>query len=88
MLNGSPRRLFPTTGSELVTAAHTAPAAGLDDYKDNDENSEGNEPSADPQRLARECHVVTPFRLAIRRSRGIGCESCLRGQEPFPWAEW
>ena len=49
MLNGSPRPLVLTIGSELVAAAAIAPA-GID--KDNDENGEGNEPATDPERLA------------------------------------
>jgi hypothetical protein len=51
LLNGSPRRLVLTTGSELVAAAAIAPA-GIDKDKDNDENGEGNEPATDPERLA------------------------------------
>jgi hypothetical protein len=47
-------------GGSLVAAATTP--AGIDEDQDNDQNSEGNETSADPERLARKCHVLTPFR--------------------------
>jgi hypothetical protein len=39
-------------GIELVAAAATTAPAGIDENEDNDENSEGNEACADPQRLA------------------------------------
>jgi hypothetical protein len=45
--------------SQLVAAA--TPPAGVDEDEDNDENSEGDEPSADPEHLARKSHVLTSF---------------------------
>jgi hypothetical protein len=53
------RRPVVSHASQLVTAA--TPPAGVDEDEDNNENSEGDEPSADPERLARERHVLTSF---------------------------
>jgi hypothetical protein len=48
-------------GQLLIAAADAATSSAGVDNEDDAENNKGNQPCADPERLARKCHVLTSF---------------------------